>query len=563
MANLIGQKVDRYEIRELIGEGGMATVYKAYDTRLEREVAIKFTKRGAFPPDHLEMILKRFEREAKSLGRLSHPNIVGVLDYGEHEGVPYLVMPYLPGGTLKQQLGRPIPWRDAVQKILPIARALQYVHDHNIINRDVKPSNILLTENGEAMLTDFGLVKLFEGKDTQQLTASGAGIGTPDYMAPEQWTGEATALSDMYSLGVVLYEMITGYRPYVSDTPAGVLLKQVNEPLPPPNQYIPDLPNDIEAVLLKVLARKPENRYPNMNAFANDLQSILTGGPATATAVPTEQLREQMTGKIKRKEIEETRQQIEQIQKERAATAPLPSTPLSQTSQPSMPVASQPAKSKSGMSLAIVAAGVVGLFVLCVGCWFTYSFVRPMLIKPTEEVIPTPLISVTTPPAEENTPTASVPTDTPAPATTPTITPTLVILPQQWNGTYKQAGFDSTPISVLLEKLNGLTFTGRMVWTGGTNYRGAITAIEGEYVTDFGDAEEQAKWNKHPDYASGDRSGTWLKWTETKFVAGGGYTLGGWYYGHIGSDGAMVGIYFLNDQLSSLANDLWKLKLVK
>ena len=240
MTGLIGQKIDRYEILEMIGVGGMATVYKAFDTRLDREVAIKFIKREAFPPDQLDMILKRFEREAKSLGRLSHPNIVAVIDYGEFDGTPYLVMTYLPGGTLKQKLGEPIPWREAVQLILPIAHALKYVHDHNIINRDVKPSNILLTESGQTMLTDFGLVKLFEGKDEQQLTTSGAGIGTPAYMAPEQWTGEATALSDMYSLGVVLYEMITGRRPYVSDTPAGVFLKQFNEPLPLPNQYIPD-----------------------------------------------------------------------------------------------------------------------------------------------------------------------------------------------------------------------------------------------------------------------------------------------------------------------------------
>ncbi|MBI3161462.1 MAG: serine/threonine protein kinase, partial [Chloroflexi bacterium] len=288
----IGQQVDRYEILEKIGEGGMALVYRAMDSRLEREVAIKFIKHDAFPPQQLDMILKRFEREAKSLARLSHPNIVGVLDYGEYEGAPYLVMTYLPGGTLKRKLGRPIPWREAVTLILPIARALHYVHDHNIINRDVKPSNILLTETGETMLTDFGLVKLFEGKDSQQLTDSGAGIGTPDYMAPEQWTGEATSLSDMYSLGIVLYEMITGRRPYTSDTPAGVLLKQVNEPLPLPNQYVPDLPKDIEAVLLKVLARNPDDRYINMNAFANDLQSILEGRQATATQVGTEMLRE-------------------------------------------------------------------------------------------------------------------------------------------------------------------------------------------------------------------------------------------------------------------------------
>jgi serine/threonine protein kinase len=124
MAGLIGQNFGRYQILELLGEGGMATVYKAYDTRLEREVAIKVIRRDAFPPEEMDTMLKRFEREAKSLGRLSHPNIVGVIDYGEYEGSPYLVMEYLPGGTLKQRLGKPMPWREAVQLLLPIVHAL-------------------------------------------------------------------------------------------------------------------------------------------------------------------------------------------------------------------------------------------------------------------------------------------------------------------------------------------------------------------------------------------------------------------------------------------------------
>ena len=145
MSGLIGQSLGHYQILELIGTGGMASVYKAFDTHLDREVAIKIIRRDAFPPDQLDMILKRFEREAKSLGGLQHSNIVGVIDYGEYEGSPYLVMIYLPGGTLKDKLGKPIPWRDAVRLIIPIARALEYTHEHNIINRDIKPSNILMT----------------------------------------------------------------------------------------------------------------------------------------------------------------------------------------------------------------------------------------------------------------------------------------------------------------------------------------------------------------------------------------------------------------------------------
>ena len=300
MSKLIGQNLGRYQILALIGEGGMATVYKAHDTHLEREVAIKVIRREAFPPEQLNTILKRFEREAKSLGGLSHPNIVGVIDYGEYEGAPYLVMVYLPGGTLKDRLGQPMYWRDAVRLLLPIAHALEYTHEHNIINRDIKPSNILMTEKGQPLLTDFGLVKIFEDKASTNLTASGAGLGTPDYMAPEQWTGEATAQSDLYSLGVVLYEMITGHRPYTSDTPAGVLLKQVNEPLPLPKQYVPNLPQNVEAVLLKVLAKKPEDRYPDMRSFTDELQNLLDGIEVTATTIATKRLREQMISRVER-----------------------------------------------------------------------------------------------------------------------------------------------------------------------------------------------------------------------------------------------------------------------
>ncbi|MCC7118988.1 MAG: SUMF1/EgtB/PvdO family nonheme iron enzyme [Anaerolineales bacterium] len=307
MAEIIGQTFERYKILERLGEGGMATVYKAYDERLDREVAIKVIRRDAFPPDQMEMLLKRFERESKSLAKLSHPNIVGVLDYGEHEGSPYLVMEYLSGGTLKEKLGSPLPWREAVQLVLPISQALEYVHSRNIINRDVKPSNILMTEKGQPMLTDFGLVKIFgeETKENTHLTSSGSGLGTPDYMAPEQWTGETTTQSDLYSLGVVLYEMITGRRPYTADTPAGILLKQATESLPLPKNYIPDLPKNVEAVLLKALAKEPANRYPDMRTFSSELQNLLAGKEVLASLTKTETLRDQMTGRISKKEVAE------------------------------------------------------------------------------------------------------------------------------------------------------------------------------------------------------------------------------------------------------------------
>jgi serine/threonine protein kinase len=379
MSWLIGQTFGRYEILALLGEGGMATVYKAYDTRLEREVAIKVIRRDAFPPDEMDMLLKRFEREAKSLARLSHPNIVGVIDYGEFEGSPYLVMVYLPGGTLKDRLGQPMPWQDAIRLILPIASALDYVHDHNIINRDVKPSNILMTEKGQPMLTDFGLVKIFGEKENKDasLTSSGTGLGTPDYMAPEQWTGEPTTKSDLYSLGVVLYEMITGHRPYTADTPAGVLLKQATESLPLPKQYIPDLPRDVESVLLKVLAKDPNDRYANMHIFIDELQNLLAGKQVAASTIKTKLLRDQMTGKVKVSEL--------------PTKKPFP----------------------------VLAVAVIGIFLfLAVLGGGYFFFIAPGMFAPaatpTQEVLPSP--------------TSIPPTETVAPAT-PTLAPTEASAP--------------------------------------------------------------------------------------------------------------------------------------
>ena len=279
MPDLVGQSLGRYHILEQIGEGGMATVYKAYDTHLERDVAIKIIRRKAFPEEQLDHILKRFEREAKALARLTHPNIVPVIDYGEYEGAPYLVMIYLPGGTIHQPLGTPMRWQQAVHLLLPIAEALAYAHGHNVVHRDIKPSNILLTEKGQPMLSDFGIAKILGGGETATLTGTGVGVGTPGYMAPEQWTGNTVSQSDIYSLGVVLYELVTGRKPYTGDTPAAILLKQATEPLPRPSQFAPGLPRPFEEMLQKALARDPTDRYVDMAAFIGTLEELLVVTP--------------------------------------------------------------------------------------------------------------------------------------------------------------------------------------------------------------------------------------------------------------------------------------------
>jgi len=274
MSNLLGQSLGRYHILEQLGEGGMATVYKAYDTRLETDVAVKVIRTENLAPSVLERSLKRFEREAKALARLTHPNIVKVTDYGEYEGKPYLVMEYLPGGTLKQKLGKPLEWQEALHILLPIARALDFAHRQSMIHRDVKPSNILITADGEPMLTDFGIAKILDLEETQDLTGTSAAVGTPEYMAPEQVTAKTVDhRADIYALGVVLYEMGTGRKPFIADTPMAVLIKHATESLPRPSQFAVNLPEVVEKLLIKAMAKKPDDRYQTMNEMAVAWQS--------------------------------------------------------------------------------------------------------------------------------------------------------------------------------------------------------------------------------------------------------------------------------------------------
>ena len=274
MSDFTGQSLGRYHILEKLGEGGMAVVYKAYDTHLECEVAVKVIRLDNLPRNAEERTIKRFEREAKEVAKLSHPNIVRVTDYGEHNGIPFLVMPYLHGGTLKQILGKPIPWKQAISLIEPISRALDYAHKHKMIHRDVKPSNILITDSGDVMLTDFGIVKILDVEEGNTLTGTGVGLGTPEYMAPEQWIGQFSPAVDQYALGVVFYELVTGHKPYSADTPAAVLLKQANEPLPRPVSFVLDLPESVERFIFKVLAKRPEDRYRDMEEFSLALKNL-------------------------------------------------------------------------------------------------------------------------------------------------------------------------------------------------------------------------------------------------------------------------------------------------
>ncbi|MEW5961512.1 MAG: serine/threonine-protein kinase, partial [Chloroflexota bacterium] len=283
MSNLIGKTIGQYQIIEQIGIGGMATVYKAYQPSMDRYVAVKIL------PSQLAQdpnFAKRFEHEAKAIAALEHPHILPIHDFGTAEGHTYMVMRYVEGGTLSSQMGRSIAYRRIVRLVSDIARALDYAHQQGVVHRDIKPSNILIDKHGEALLTDFGVAKMVAGSKSTQLTTAGSILGTPAYMSPEQaGSTDVDGRSDIYSLGVVLFELLTGQPPYRAETPLAVVLMHVNDPLPPPHTIKPDIPEPLERVVLKAMAKKAGDRFQTAGEMAQALEQALRQvetGPTTA-----------------------------------------------------------------------------------------------------------------------------------------------------------------------------------------------------------------------------------------------------------------------------------------
>ena len=296
MEDFVGKTIGgKYRIVERLGRGGMAEVYKALQTSLERYVAIKLMH--PFLADE-QGFAERFEREAKSVATLHHPNIVQVYDFAAESDAPYMVMEFIEGATLKTRLeslahhGQPLPLKAALKIVREVGHALAYAHKRNMIHRDVKPANVMVDASGRVILTDFGIAKILTGPS---YTASGATIGTPAYMAPEQGLGQpGDHRSDLYSLGVMLYQLTTGELPFDADTPMAVMLKHINEELPPPRSVNPNLPESVERVILKSLAKKPADRYQSVDEMLADLEKVgaaarsAASSPAPAPGAPTE-----------------------------------------------------------------------------------------------------------------------------------------------------------------------------------------------------------------------------------------------------------------------------------
>ena len=275
----------RYRLEARIAAGGMSTVYKAVDETLERTVAVKLMNREvASDSDQLE----RFRREARAVAQLSHPHIVGVIDAGEDDSRPYIVFEYIEGETLKERIRRlgPLPIPEAVAYAIEIARALGAAHARHIVHRDVKPQNVLIDEEGSAKVTDFGIARTL---DEEGLTADGRVIGTTDYVSPEQALGQpVTGQSDLYSLGIVLYEMLTGDVPFKGDNQVAVAMKHVREPLPDVQQARPEISAALASVLDRATAKQPSARYRDDAELIADLEDALAIEAARAGNVTGE-----------------------------------------------------------------------------------------------------------------------------------------------------------------------------------------------------------------------------------------------------------------------------------
>jgi serine/threonine-protein kinase len=274
---------DRYELEELVGTGGMSSVFRAHDQLLDRKVALKILhEQYATDADYVE----RFRREARSVAALSHPNIVTVIDRGDHDGRQFIVFEYIEGENLKRLIERrgPAPVTTALELAIQIARGLSFAHQQGLIHRDVKPQNVLLNGNNEAKVTDFGIARSMDVK--HGMTHTGTVLGTSDYIAPEQAQGQRVdEHTDVYSLGVVLYELLTSHVPFPGENFVAVAMRHINEPPPSIRDQRPDVPPRVEAAVQRAMAKDPADRFHTMAEFCNELEACLSELQGAGTQV--------------------------------------------------------------------------------------------------------------------------------------------------------------------------------------------------------------------------------------------------------------------------------------
>jgi len=400
MEDLTGKQLNQYQIVAPLGQGGMASVYKAFQPSMERYVALKIL------PRHLAsdpQFMGRFEQEAKVIAKLQHPHILPVFDYGEAEGFTYIAMPFVETGTLSELLqGQPLPFEQIRSIISQVGDALDYAHSRGIVHRDIKPSNILIDQRGNCLLADFGIAKMIEG--TTEFTKTGGIVGTPAYMSPEQGLGETPdGRSDIYSLGVVLFEMATGRPPYNAETPMAVVIKHIHAPLPLPRSINPQIPDALERVLLKSLSKNRDDRYATAGEFVQAIQSITPSAPDSGTFA------------------------IDPVVAEPTFVEPPVGAGLEPATNVSPTFVDHPEKKANWKIWGFAVIVILGIGVAAiVFIWFLYAMFWRVSANETAVIIPSltavPFLTETLPVDETSTPDPT-PTETLIPTATPTQTP--------------------------------------------------------------------------------------------------------------------------------------------
>lgn len=392
-SSLIGRRLGKYEITELLGQGGMATVYKGYQADMDRFVAVK-----VLPPhpgqDH--QFMDRFRLEARTIAQLQHPHILPVHDYGNEGGILYLVMAYVGGGSLKELIDQgPLSLQETEKTLRQVASAVDYAHRRNVVHRDIKPDNILLDHEGNAILSDFGIVKILEGDTSSGLTGTGGVLGTPAYMAPEQSQGGAiTPQVDIYALGVIVFEMLTGQQPYQADTPMQVILKHISDPVPSLTERVATLPPALEVVMMRVLAKRPEDRYASATDFSQEFLRALHYDEGDLALSPAPQI-----PMIRTERVVSTPQPTEPARTvQQTATQPPASTVYETGPTPTSP---PPAKTGTNPLLLLGGFAIIALLAVIVVLLVVSNNTPPttVALNPTAAATQAPTVAATDVPA--------------------------------------------------------------------------------------------------------------------------------------------------------------------
>ena len=359
-----GTRLGQYEVQEFIGQGAMGVVYRAYHSQLERTGAVKVMQ--ALSPDADNVA--RFRHEAQAIAKLRHPNIVDVYDFGEFDGTPYMIVEYIPGGSLSSRMSRArLDQATAIKYLRGIAAGLDYAHQHGVVHRDVKPANVLLTAEDAPVLADFGLAKLLQGSSLKSMT--GVTTGTPAYMAPEQVTGTRVGpAADRYSLATIGYEMLTGVIPFDGEALMELLYAQVHRDPVPPSARQPSLNRSVDAVIMRGLAKDPNARWESCAAFVEALSSALKSSPAPSTAA-TMLMAPQVASTVPIGVAMGAAAVAERV-----ATEPEPEVATMATAYPSPPAGAPPRSRRRRSAMVLIALGL--LLLLAAGGVVAWSLIN-------------------------------------------------------------------------------------------------------------------------------------------------------------------------------------------